>query len=239
MFKIAVCDDDEFVCSKVEGIIMEFAAESAMTIDVDVFTSGEELCEYLRQGNMFDLLFLDIEFEMLNGIEVGKFIRQELKDEWIQIVYISAREGYAMELFESRPLNFLVKPLKRADIIKELQKAVDLSNRGCSFFRFQIGKFYYQIPYKDIFYFVSCAKKIMIVTKNGISEYYGKLADVGKVAPRIDFFPIHKSYIVNGQYVLEYRYESLKLANGKILPISQTYRKDVREKLFYRRKGRS
>lgn len=238
MFRIAVCDDELSVCSNIENIILDFSKESCEKIDVDVYNSGEGLYDLMLNGQYYDLIFLDIELKLLNGIEVGMKIRNALKNEITQIVYISAKQGYAMGLFEIRPLNFLVKPLNKEKIIQCLKKAMDLFARNNQFYEFNIGKTYYKVPFKDIIFFESEGKKVSIITIDGIKQCYGKLSDIEKSVPNRDFLLIHKSYLVNYLYVTEYQYESLRLTNGEELSISQTYRKDIRDKLLSRRKGR-
>ena len=51
-----------------------------------------------------------------------------------------------------------------------------------------------------------------------------------------DFIQIHKSHLVNYQYIVEVSYEKIILTNGEELNISQSYRKEVRNNLKMRRK---
>ena len=41
----------------------------------------------------YDLIFLDIEFPKMDGIEIGKYIREIKKDNITQIVYVSGRKS--------------------------------------------------------------------------------------------------------------------------------------------------
>lgn len=45
------------------------------------------------------------------------------------------------------------------------------------------------------------------------------------------FWIIHKSYVVNSVFVSVYRYDSIQMADGTVLPISQKYRKSMKENL--------
>ena len=75
---------------------------------------GEEYLKFLAEEAPVDLLFLDIKFEDgMDGIAVGKELRADLKNEITQIVYISGLESYAMQLFQNRPMDFLLKPVKQ------------------------------------------------------------------------------------------------------------------------------
>ena len=46
------------------------------------------------------------------------------------------------------------------------------------------------------------------------------------------FWMIHKSYIVNSSFVAAYHYDSVEMADGEKLPISQRYRKPMKENLM-------
>lgn len=239
MFRVAICDDEQSMCSRIERIILDYQKVNGEKIDISIFLTGEELCKYIKEGQAFDLIFLDIELNEINGIEVGRIIREEIKDEITQIVYISAKKDYAIELFENRPLNFLVKPISDEKIVKNLEITIELHKRGNLFFEFSRNAVFYKIPYKDIMYFASNDKKIRVITINEEYEYYGKLSDLEELTKDKDFILIHKSYLVNYLYILEARYDELKLTNNEKLPISQAYRKEVRNKLIMRRKVRN
>lgn len=58
-----------------------------------------------------DILFLDIELFKMTGIEIGHYIRNELDDMGLQLIYISGQPSYAQQLFKTQPMDFLVKPI--------------------------------------------------------------------------------------------------------------------------------
>lgn len=74
----------------------------------------------LSCGQYFDLIILDIELTEINGIAIGKYLREELNNQTTQIVYISSLRDYAMDLFAVRPLHFLIKPLKKDEFYGKL-----------------------------------------------------------------------------------------------------------------------
>jgi DNA-binding LytR/AlgR family response regulator len=108
MLRIAICDDDKQLCLELKSILNEISENSDENFEISTFYGGEELYDFLEVGNRFDLIFLDIELCEINGVEVGRKIREELNDELTQIVYISGKDTYAMELFDIRPLNSLL-----------------------------------------------------------------------------------------------------------------------------------
>ena len=237
MFRIAICDDEPEICSQIHEIISDYSQESHESIEIHPFCSGEELWFSMTEGLHFDLIFLDIELKLLNGINIGKKIREELGDETVQIVYISSKQGYAMALFETRPLHFLVKPLNPEQIIQVVKKSQELNATMNQLFEFRVGNSYQKVPQREIIYFESIGKKIHIITTRGTLEFYGKLSEVCDSVPDNEFLLVHQSYLINYCYISEYQYEQLTLSNGASLPISQAYRKAVRERLLARKRG--
>jgi len=94
MIRIAICDDVVEICSELENVILDFQKQARQKLTVDVFYSGEKLVNYITSCNNFDLIFLDIEIGKINGVDVGHFIRDELKDYITKIVYISSKNSY-------------------------------------------------------------------------------------------------------------------------------------------------
>jgi DNA-binding LytR/AlgR family response regulator len=235
MLRIAISDDEKTICNQLNTMITGI---SKADVEIKTFYTGEELYNYLLNGYRFELIFLDIELNEINGVELGKKIRQELNDEATQIVYISGNESYAMELFDVRPLNFLIKPLKFEKVESVLNTARKVIIGSNQYFEYKIGNVNFNVLLRDVLYFESSGRKVKIIMNNDEIEYYGKLSEVEEKLNNNDFFSIHKSYFINYNHVIEYTYEYVKMSNDEILSISQNNRKAVREKLLQQRKRR-
>ena len=150
----------------------------------------------------------------------------------IFLIYISSKENYALQLFQNRPFDFLVKPIEPAKIYHVLDNIYRISEKNSVGFEFQTQNSTYRISYKDILYFQSTGRKINIVMKKEIRTFYGKLNEIEKRIPENVFLRIHKSYLVNKNYVKEFTYEWVKMLNGDVLNISKINRADVRRKIL-------
>lgn len=224
MFSIAICDDEEIVCSQIERYIEEFTKREL--IKAEVFYTTEKLYKVISAGEHFDLIFLDIEFRLMNGVDLGNKIRNELGEERTQIVYISAKSEYALELFSVRPMNFLLKPLTYRSVMENIEKAMKLVSLNDAYFEFKFKSENYRVPYGDIVYFESNDRKIFVHTKRDVKQKYGRLNEIEKDAP-YNFIRIHQSYLVNKIYITLWTYEKVILNDEIELPISKTYRKKV------------
>ena len=231
MYNIGICDDGENICASIENMLMQCSKEMNIQLDTNVWYTGEGLKDYLEKGNPLDILFLDIELFQMTGIEVGNYIRNQLDDMGMQIIYISGKASYAQQLFKTQPLDFLVKPISQSQIKDALEMALRVMKKKNERFEFQQGKDYYYVPMGEIVYFGSEGRKVKVVTLKETFEFYGRLKEVAKRLPE-DFIIVHKSYIVNKEYIFRYTYEMVELVNGTILTISPANRKQVRERIL-------
>ena len=230
MYKIAVCDDEIQICAQIEKIILDYSRIENQKISVDVYESGKSLCMDLEREEYFDLIFLDIEMKVVNGVEVGEFLRTTMDNQTTQIVYVSGKEQYYRELFEVRPMHFLLKPFTKEEIVKDVKMAMRLSKEYNRSFSYTKGTMEYRIPIKNIIYFESISRAIRIVHTNGDDVFYGKLNDILQELKEYRFIQIHKSYLINHFNVKKYAYEKVIMTNETKLPISAANRKIVRER---------
>lgn len=226
MFRIAICDDDMEICNQIKCVLSTFLATEKAEAEIDIYHSGKKLFFSLKKGNEYNLIYLDIELSYLNGIAIGLYIREEQKNENTQIVFISADPSYALQLFQVRPLDFLVKPLKAQQVIHTLEKTFTLSEQQTKLLPYLSDKIKKRVPFKDIIYLSSDAKRIILHLKNGTDYFYGKLSALR--LPK-DFLVIHKSFIVNLNSVVQFKFNCVLLSNGEILPISRAHHVEVQE----------
>ncbi len=237
MYNLGICDDAKGTCAELEKIILDYAQKRNQKINVDVWYSGESLCEDLKKNEQYDLLFLDIELDKMDGVRVGEFIRNELEDYKLMIVYISSKTNYAMQLFQNQPFDFLIKPIEEEKIEALLDRAFRIRKKGDLCFDFKYGGKLFKVPYENIIHFSSMDKKIQLLTRLKTFYFYGKLKELQMVLPK-NFIFIHQSYIINQDYICECTYETVKMMNGELLTISKRYRSEVRKSIKEYQRGR-
>lgn len=142
--RILVCDDHKAVCDELVQLLMNYAQGKAITIEVDSFNSGiEAYCSLCRTE--YDLVFLDIILKDLDGVQLGKRIRELHRDYFTQIIYFSSNNGYAMDLFRIRPFEFLIKPISQMTLFDVLDRFREIQERMNIFFRYQKGGEYINV----------------------------------------------------------------------------------------------
>lgn len=227
MYQIAVCDDDE--ASRAQIVRVLAAHPRREDFSVAQFSSGEDLLDRLRKGHSFFLLILDIILPDQSGVAVGKFLREDLQDNATQILYISAHTEHAMELFDVRPLNFLLKPLDEEKLSACVTLALELAPGMNNALTIRMRAQSQRIPLEEIRYVESYHKQLTIHTTQGDYTCHQQLTKMASCLPQPEFFQIHQSFVVNGRHIRCIRYNRLTLDDGTELSISQNFRKQVRE----------
>lgn len=239
MFKIAVCDDIKVTCDELKEIILSKAKGALYeNISVDIFYSGDALISDIGEGNLYDLIFLDIELGgKINGVEVGHIIRDEMDDYITQIVYISSKNNYDRQLFDVQPLHFLQKPIDVSKLLNDIKLAIKISGKENKIFEFKNLRNTVKVPYKDILYFESKGREISLVSCKMQYTFYDNIQELSKVLPDFFIYP-HRSYLVNYELIACFKYEELIMSNVDIIPISRSKRKEIRKlQMMFERKG--
>lgn len=105
MLRIAVCDDDSRFCAKLEDMIMQEAMKTGFRVETETYSDGDTLVADIKKGYRYELIFLDIEMEKVNGIKAAHSIRA--MNHSVLLIYVSGYEKYLKELFEVEPFRFL------------------------------------------------------------------------------------------------------------------------------------
>lgn len=199
MYKIAICDDGLMVCKQLEDMLHMFEKKTGMKFDIRVFDCGEKLQKDFHESDHVDILFLDICMEGINGIDVGRFIRNTIKKEEIKIVYISTEAITIMERNQKRIFRFRQREhiqIPECDIL------------------------YFEKYYKVI--------KIVLAHGQS-EQIHSTLKSVFEQVSKDTFFYSHQSFLVNYNQVKRFMYNHLIMKNGDKVPISQPKRKEIRE----------
>jgi len=190
-----------------------------------------------------DVVFLDVEMPRMNGMATAKAL-MELKKVPL-VVFATAYPQFAAEAFRYNAVDYLLKPYdedqlketieriekkfkqdKEHDSIKTSGKLAVEAN----------GEILYLEP-KDIFYLFRDDKQTKIIAKTGEYEIKTSLKELESKLGSFDFFRIHKSYLVNLEYVTKLipwfngAYQIQLEGRTEKLSLSRNYVKELRMRL--------
>ena len=239
MLRIAVCDDEEAVCTTLENYINKACDDIRIESEIDLFSSGSILKKHLRDGSIYNIFFLDIELQDDTGIAISDCIRNEVRDESAQIVYVSGKNKYDRQLFAFRPFSFIEKPFD-ADIIRTtLEKYVRIYGDKNDLFHYKYGHDTFWVNLSTILYFKSNRKLVNIITLSAKDAFYGTIGSITEQLSSHGFISPHKSYLVNYRFIKAFQSNAIIMVNGDEIPIAKGKRDEISKlQLRYENGGR-
>lgn len=234
MLSIAVCDDEILVCSQIAKQIESALGELHMPCHICQFNSGREL---LQASSQFDLVFLDIMMQGLDGMQTAELFREQ--QFCGLLVFISSSREYVFDTYEAEPFWYLVKPIEEKRLKRALQQAVQKIKRQPSeFLMVDSGRQKVKLFLSGIYYFEIRGRVAYAHQLEGICQFYGQIGALERQLQGKGFFRCHKSYLVNLAYVKSYTRQELVLDHGETIAIAKRrYDGFCRELLEYMKKN--
>ena len=230
MIKIAVVDDDELICKEIVGLIRKLNVCYDFDFRPEYYCSCEEVYNRIVRGCDYDLIFLDIEFSGMNGTEFGKMLRMKMKNYDTQIIFISAVKDYAMELFQIRPIDFLVKPITEETLRSCMLAYMTHFENTNGFLEYTLENIKHRIRIQEVLYLESNRKKTEFHTRSSTFSAYGKATDIiGDNQNK--FVCISRGLYVNIQHIIEATAKEILLTDHSKLYISRGCQDTVRDRL--------
>ena len=231
MLNIAICDDELDAINKLDEILRGIAARQMIKIEIEGFTSGLSLLHHMESDkNLYDLIYLDIEMNQMDGLETAKKIRK--MNERVYLIYVTGYDKYALRAYEVHPYNFIVKPVSEDSVEDSFLSVYERIQSDGLFFEYQYNKNYYKIPVIDILYFESDKRRIKIHLTNGkIQTYYNRLNLIEKELSdnNMGFWRIHQSFLINVRHIRHISFDYVELSDNACFKISKNRRKDINE----------
>lgn len=181
----------------------------------------------LLKTQKVDLIFIDIQMPKMTGIEF-----MEMADKDQKFIVTSAYPEYALESFNYKVVDYLMKPIFFRRFYKSLEKYVDWSNQfsensATDDLFVKSDRKIYRIPPDRISHIEGLGDYIRIHTPDEKITIYETMKEMLRKLPTSKFLRIHRSYIVGIQHIKMLDGNTLTLDNGIQLTIGETYRQKV------------
>lgn len=231
MISIALCDNEVEFLDFYEEKIKKISKKLNILCEIIRFTSGESLLFYLEDNpNKFQIIYLDIIIGGINGIETALEIRKFNK--FAKIIFLTSSDSFVYNAFEANATNYLLKSTHDNKFEDIFISTIDQLNLSLSneVIKFKNQKEEIILSLKDITY-IESYKRLAIVNLFDKTKYefYYKLSDLTKELSNKSFILIHRSFLVNQQYIQKISKTELTLKNNITLPISRALYQKVKE----------
>ena len=228
MLKIAVCDDSRELLEKVEKDLHEYESVRSTPVTVHTYTNAVDLLDGLKKTD-YDILILDIIMPGFTGMQAAHEIRKF--NEEIKIIFLTSSKELAIESYSVGAYYYLLKPVLNEKLFSVLDKVVSeitSKQESCVIYT-HMG--IVNIPFAKIECLEVYNKHLVFHLSDGSTkETRGALTDYENVfLERKEFLKIHRSYILNMDYIHSIEAGEITTYSGKIFPVSRLLAKDIKE----------
>lgn len=233
MFRIAICDDEEYFRQDLQELVSSYMIDQGYTFQIDTFCSGEEFMSLGMEMINYTIVFLDINMDEINGVTVAKEIRKISKEAYI--VFVTAYVDYALEGYKVDVIRYLLKDNNSIqNAVRECMDAI-VEKMGCVIvkkeFTFHEGG-RKAVSLERLVYIESKLHKLEFHVMEDSMKIYTMYATLNDIETELDhkgFIRVHQSFLVNLKYVINvFRYKAI-LCNGEELVIPKARYKEVKD----------
>lgn len=228
MLQIAICDDEQFYREKIKYLLEEYLQAKGMLYTLHLFLSGEDFLEQCENNVRFDIVFLDISMEEVDGIQAAQRIRSFHNDTYI--VFVTAFIDYALEGYKVNAVRYLMKDTLEIALEECMNAILQKMQVARVTFSFLEGE---KRLYTDNILYVESRghKSIFHYMESEMVSYqiYDKLDSVERNLEGYGFLRIHKSYLVNMKHIRKISNYIVSLDTGEELPVPRLRFQAVKE----------
>lgn len=229
--KVLVVDDEPIAHDILETYItklpdMHLAGHCNNALQAFKFLSGTQV----------DILLLDINMPEITGIE----LLRTLKDPPL-VIFTTAYSEYAVESYELNAVDYLLKPIAFDRFLKAINKATDIlratkntdnkliANDNLMFVKTE-GRLV-RIDLKQLLFIEGLKDYVRLWLSSGKIVVHSTMKNMeDHLSSYPNFMRVHKSYIVNVEYIKEVDGNCIRIHDQSIT-IGSTYRDDINKML--------
>ena len=227
MYRIAIVEDNAKSAEKLKRYLKRFSQERNIPLQYSVFVDGMDFVSDYKAD--FDVILMDIEMPHMDGMEAARRLRA--MDEEVCLIFVTNLAHYAIEGYEVRAMDFLVKPVEYDNFSLKLQKALAsrsrmqkkelVINNGSGFRRIRLDELYY-IEVMD--------HNLIYHTTGGDFSERGSIREKEELLRDFGFARASNSFLVNLRYATAFSGGDVTVAGARI-PVGRTKKKDFLKSL--------
>lgn len=125
--RLAICDDELSCREQLLDLLKEYTLQNpSKKFTYQIFSDPQALYDAALSSG-FDIYFLDILMPDMNGILLGKKLREANLNG--KIIYLTSSKEYAVDSYQVKAWNYLLKPVSQKELFAVLDELFQLSQK--------------------------------------------------------------------------------------------------------------
>ena len=213
--KILICDDDPQSLRLLSLHVQEYMSSHFYPARI---VATEDPASVLAGTETFDIAFLDIQMDQLDGIRLGMELKK--RNPLIILFFVTNYNEYIDSAMDLSAFRYFKKPFDVTRLYSGLDKAMEYLDRSCVYVFAKSESEDHRIYVDDILYVTREGRQVSIYTNTGsFSTKDSFEAFCDKLSPSF-FYLVHKSFFVNLHHISKYAYTELTMTNGTRISVA-------------------
>lgn len=227
--RIAVLEDEAQEFANLNACIAQHGKEYELEYQLDHFPDGISLLE--TDFTKYDVIFLDIQVPMADGMTVAKKIRE--RDKNVVIIFVTNLAQYAICGYEVDALDYVLKPVKYSSMKFRLDKALRRikSKRDEEKLTLVVDRKTFSVRISDVWYIEANKHKTIYHTAYGDFEVWKAFSEAKQELEPYSFAQCHGSFCCNLKWVDAIDGENVILKDIATLKMSRNQKKQFMDAL--------
>lgn len=230
MIKIAIVDDDKEFLDQILVYIKKYCSDNKESYHTSCFYNG---VDFLTDYKKYDLVILDIEMPLMNGMRVAQKLREI--DESVVLLFITQTARFAVSGYEVSALDYVLKPLNYKNFAHKFKRALDkISDNAGKFQNLTVktedGLFTVSA---DKIYFIEKEEDYLVYhTSSGEFKERGTIYRLEEQLDKTLFSKGNKGCLINLMHVQSIRGDIVYLPEKNAVPLSRGQKKQFISEYF-------
>lgn len=226
MIRIAICDDSTMDREIIASLLGQYFEDKSIVYQMDPFENGMDMIHEIVDGQIYDIVFLDIYMDKMLGIDVARKLRSI--DFSGEIIFLTATSEFAVDSYDVEAGGYLLKPHSYEKLSTVMNRV--LENFDINTYQIKSRNRVARIPYNEILYVESSNTKCIFHCQN--DKKYTVYKKLGKIEEELNdprFLRCHQSYLVN-MSCIQHVDSHFTLFTGDTVMIRQRSLREIRSK---------
>lgn len=215
---IAICDDNKTYADSLEDVVRSFVPNAK----IYVYSDGKKL---LKESIKWNIVFLDIEMENIDGFKIAELIRQQYNENECIISFVTTHYEFAPDGYDYKAFRYILKTATKDIKMRKVKETIREYYMKNKFLKISYKGVQKRLPVHKILWIEAVGHCLNIRTNSEVIYWNNTISYIEDELKSYGFVRCHKSFVVSTEQIKEIRAKDVLLKNGESIPIGRAYKK--------------